>query len=751
MSYSNAVYYLDYENGSDSARAGFAGVASNPSGTTTLITAVGHGLVTGAVVVLSGFTAWLNGSWKITWVDADSFTLDDAVWAATADPNGTVTPNGGMNWADAWKTITSGATSARIAPGDTIRIAKSPAPSSIGNATWTDLSKTVTLAAAQTTTIDNCETAWTANGAGDATVTRDAVATDAKEGSYCMRIAMDASPQVNTMQAYYDIGTLDLSAYQKITFWLKNEAAIANADTWKICLCSDNAGATPVDTFYVPAIPSTGRWVPLTLTKDGGGNLGNAIESIAIYTGGTAPTASKYIRVDNFSACTTSGLNLQSLISKNSAEQGGDEPWLAIQSINGTTVLLDGDSQKKSNEGRGYAGTTETVTTYKRETIKTVLGTSSATSVQFVQEDGLIDAYGTYSGGWDTTSTTQDGETFFDGLNGYGYGLNLSNRSYIKVEHLNFSRYNTGLYASDASGKYYIYIDSIQSLNNNYSSLYLGVVAIIGTIKCCCNNTTGITLGGVSSTGGVLSEAVIGKVNSCAYGVQLGFGGSNLPACRISQIRNNLWALIPYYHSDRWVIKGADVTNNENTECYFSFEKGGRITLLNPTTDDKTATFVSSWGPQEIVFENYNSTGLTYSVLNGATWETLATDRVGGTGHMWKMSISSSYREGTYNPVIRRIARIAVNANKAVSISVYVKKEHATNVGAKLVVRGGQIAGVTSDVTATASTADTDWHQLSLADFTPTEAGVIEVEFWGYYVVGNSNVYIEDISAVQAS
>jgi len=40
--------------------------------------------------------------------------------------------NNGSTWALAWKTITLGATLARIAPGDTIRIAKSPAPASLG-------------------------------------------------------------------------------------------------------------------------------------------------------------------------------------------------------------------------------------------------------------------------------------------------------------------------------------------------------------------------------------------------------------------------------------------------------------------------------------------------------------------------------------------------------------------------------------------------------------------------------------------
>lgn len=49
--------------------------------------------------------------------------------------------NSGADFANAWKDITDGPTAARIAPGDIIRIAKSPAPSSIGNATWTNLNK----------------------------------------------------------------------------------------------------------------------------------------------------------------------------------------------------------------------------------------------------------------------------------------------------------------------------------------------------------------------------------------------------------------------------------------------------------------------------------------------------------------------------------------------------------------------------------------------------------------------------------
>ena len=77
----------------------------------------------------------------------------------------------GADWAHAWKTITLGPTAVRTVPGDIIRIAKSPAPIALvgTTATWNDTSKVVTLNAAETLEVDDCEDAWTAAGGGDAT------------------------------------------------------------------------------------------------------------------------------------------------------------------------------------------------------------------------------------------------------------------------------------------------------------------------------------------------------------------------------------------------------------------------------------------------------------------------------------------------------------------------------------------------------------------------------------------------------
>lgn len=94
------------------------------------------------------------------------------------DPEGGNDANDGQSFANRWKTLTSGATAARIAPGDTIRVKASPDPTLVGNATWTDNSRTVTLAAAVTGDLVNCDSAWTAA----ANVTASASTAAAMEG-----------------------------------------------------------------------------------------------------------------------------------------------------------------------------------------------------------------------------------------------------------------------------------------------------------------------------------------------------------------------------------------------------------------------------------------------------------------------------------------------------------------------------------------------------------------------------------------
>lgn len=54
------------------------------------------------------------------------------------------------------------------------------------------------------------------------------------------------------------------------------------------------------------------------------------------------------------------------------------------------------------------------------------------------------------------------------------------------------------------------------------------------------------------------------------------------------------------------------------------------------------------------------------------------------------------------------------------------RRTHATDVALSLGVLGGQIAGVSSDVTTAMTAAADTWEQVSVT-FTPSEAGVVEI------------------------
>ena len=91
-----------------------------------------------------------------------------------------------------------------------------------------------------------------------------------------------------------------------------------------------------------------------------------------------------------------------------------------ITSIIGTTVLIDNDPQTSAANGRGYTGTSETVALYYRETFKVTPLSSTTTNFYQINEGGTDGSVITYSGGWDTGTTTQDGMTILDGSIGNG-------------------------------------------------------------------------------------------------------------------------------------------------------------------------------------------------------------------------------------------------------------------------------------------------------------------------------------------
>jgi hypothetical protein len=736
--------------------------------------------------------------------------------AYSADDSGTITPFGGEAWgASAWQDITSGATAARIAPGDVILMAKSTDPIGCASAQFTDLSKTVTLQALTscafadngsggvrvtktahniydtaivavtlstdyngnwatdwidadnfdlvgatyvadrsgtvtpkfTLAVDMCETAWT--GVNSGVVARTAVATDGKEGSYCMQITAPASPATATEYAYYAISSTNFSLYDKLTFWIKNEVAVL-ATHWKICLCSDNAGATIVDTFEIPAIPSTGQWVPLTIAKTGGGKLGNAIQSIALWSATVAPTASKYLRVDCFNACTTVGLNQQSLISKISAGSGTytSEIWYALQSVNGNTLLIDNNVNCLVGAGKGYTGTTEIAPCYIWETIKVSMPATAGVFVNEFQDSGTF-AGGNivFIGGFNTSTSIQDGETIYDPLNGFGYLFYATGKSFLTIFNISGTRANSILYTTGTSAMWTI---TIAGSSCSYHSLFFSPISS-------AHQRSAKIINGVSGANHIHGNAIRNSVfeniivnGSLSNGIELS-SGSNLNIFKTFTAKNNNIAIQFSYGSFNFVY---DLITANNAYASGPIANGcARNFLINPTIAETTKVASTAYYNGRLFINKYaGDVNDNRGYSDGAYYITQTGIKHGSSAVGWQAFITSTTRTSNYKFRFKIGVVGVTTTDKAITYTAYVKKSHGTDIEASIVVPGGQIAGVADDVESAVAGNSTDDVQLTVT-FTPTEKGVVEIyaNAWWLANTADENAVFSDFGCSQAA
>lgn len=800
MSYSNAVFYIDLESGSDTARTALTTVTvANPSGSITRCTKTAHGLVTGAVVTLSAFTAWLNAAWMITVVDADNFDLDTAVWQATADANGTVTPFGGSSKADAWRTFESGATAARIAPGDTIRVMATPNETLVGNATWTDLSKTVTLAGAVTANITDCETAWTAS----ANVTATADTSLFKENTKSMK-AVIAAGFTTGLVAYFATGTLDLSAYEQVSFYVLATGAIP-ASTLSLRLCSDAAGVTTVHTIAIPASPAANVWVAVTVNV--GSALNSAIASVALYA--DLDPGSLTVQIDNIIACkaaaSADSLTLTSLIGKvwnlswvasttyaandirrptqpnrngfcykvtagGGGAAGSSEPtWPAlvgatvvdgaltwtclaledtyypIQSINGTTVKLDNYTNNQGNAGRGYSGTTETVATYKREVLnQTMVSNDTTTTYCKAVDSGTQASRITFTGGWNRTDmTTQTGETWISGQNGWAtaYGYYSVGRSWVTWTNLNAVRCYYGAAPYNSIGTTYN--------NCHFNGCAQGVQHFSGQSRV---YVTGMVSNNNALYGYHLDNsfatAILNRVrlsNNMFDGVIT--ANSSYSEAQITVVdgecRNNGQYGVNIRNSA--AVKLANVVTGNNVTAGMFVPYTNLITLNNCLIPEGTEfTALVAFGNQYIYSQKHDQTADNHLITtDGGTIISATDQRHTASGISWKFRPTSTNRGISY-PLRLSIGKVVCAANTAVNLTIWTRRD-STNINGTLRVAAGQLTGIADTTVACAPTIDT-WVQSSTLTVTPTEAGVIEVTFECYDGVGTTNAFwIDDL------
>ena len=694
MAYTNAIFYINLASGSDAARTALTScIASNPSGTITRINKTAHGLVTGAVVDLTLFTTWLNAAFKITVVDANNFDLDNTVWQATADADGTVTPRGGSSWSDAWLTFTSGATAARLAAGDTLRIAKTADEVSLGqNATWTDGSQTVTLATAVTKKIEDAIVAWTPV----ANVT-SGTSTIRKLGATSTTITPSAAFTTGKL-AYRAIaggGTQDFSGYQYINLWYQTSSVTASG-TYKLCLCSDATGDTIVNEVLLPAQLANTSYTPVSINYSAA--LGSSIQSVAIYC--VIDAGADAIRINNIFA-SNGDISLKNLIGKT-----GDVNY-NIQSIDGVTIKID--SNNTTATGRGYSGTTATQTLYYQVPFEvTSTGIANTLNRNGNKPAGL----NICSGGWNTSTNLRDGMTVF-ASSIVGIGSYFSSTAGWRFENFKFARFLNIMSAANNT--------EYNNIVFSGGSVIIGANAVIDVkfLNCLIYNCSASTT----------------MANAEIYYINTNFYNNTTSPISIS--------IGTYCISCVFANNGAASISINSTGSF-----GSSAFLLRNCTLSDASEF--SFNVYSVVysFDHDNTQGNNWAFHNGATVNWQTTVLQGTDPGSWRTVISSTNRN-SLNPVLIKIAEVACAASALVTVKVWAKKDHATNIGTSIYVEDAlyNIAGLTASETTKAN--DTSWEELTLT-FTPTEAGVVPIFAKTYYIAGNSNSYIGSVTITQA-
>ena len=643
---------------------------------------------------------------------------------------------------DSKRTIGSlGINASLLAAGDNIRIAKSPDPTAIGNVTFTDNSETLTLASALTTTIDDCEVAWT----GSTNVITN-VSSYHKEGTYSAWNSI-ADAFTAGLIAYRDISTLDLSGKQQVTFWMRTSIDVA-ANTIRLDLCSDDAGATAVNSFTVDVVLKANKWYAFTF--DNGSALGSAIESVAL-TALLDPGAAT-IYIDNIEACNASSadnsLSLTSLIGKNT----GREMWYKIRSINGTTVKLQSYTGASAATFAKYQGTTETVTGYKRETIKTDPSISASTGISVPQENGTAIANVSYYGGYNPVDNTRDGETWYDGNNGYGYGLSFSSRAWNNYSNWSFLGYYRNMYSSSGNN---ITMDNCNMLyTTSYSAYWTGV-------KNLKLENSFVQEGASYNTNIIECDDIF--FDTVNFSTQTTYSGYN-KASFVTYINCNFYASqYGYYNaaSAKSILKNCTFKNIQTTQLSLY---QGRMILYNCAMDSGVTECYNTTNQlsyMRLMMYNYDQTAdrfKAYTFVNGVGQAGIISDQItGGQAAAWAYGGSGLclYVSPTQT-IAGRTANIEfmipVEAATDPQLKLYVKKTaSAATCTLKIDIYDGDDDDTLLVDDASVTLTDT-WTQQSITFASnPTIAGFCRVVLKGLDGSTTGDIGVDDISIVRSS
>lgn len=654
--------------------------------------------------------------------------------------------NDGLSFATRKKTIAA-FTAALLAPGDVVRMMASRAPSSVGNATWTDNSQDVVLAAAATLTIDNCESGWTAGAGVTASFPVQRI-----QGSACMRLNINGTTVTGAqILAYKALGaTTDFSAYKGVSLRVLPGNTALNMGSLALALCSDSVGAVPLATIPILDINTgaaiAGGW--LLQEYDTGAALPSGVNSIAIVSTADPLSTTSAVNVDFDNIIAVKGrddaghLSHQTLIGKNNA---GEPEWYPIRYIDGTTVKLGHHEATAGTTGRNYRGTTETVTTYaltpnrskmnatQRQVQDSGTGYSDATTIKF-------------SGGWNRTDmSTLTGESWFTGEGWYSGIADFNVKNWITMLKVGVAHYTA------------------QAVNIGYGTgaklQLVGAASVMGASV--------IDNSGAQSSSGIY-DVDFGNIVMCGntaltavtYAVNWKVRGR-----RITGVDNWGWNLVVSAYEGDYSTMDIHVQGIDN--CGTGMQTGSTsLGYMRGTTFkwNSTDLLVSGAGGHlhnckfplaepNVTFGNYTGRSLRMTAVNGNAWDnryyakylTILTDATIFRTAGYRSIKMSPAHTGWYNtefPARHPLLKIACKAGVAVTAEAYCRRSN-TGLFTGLMTVAGQVDGVGDQKVFMSAAADT-WEKVTIS-FTPTNDGVVEV--FGICYGGTHNAWFTEAGA----
>jgi hypothetical protein len=562
-----------------------------------------------------------------------------------------------------------------------------------------------------------------------------------------------------------------------VTFWIRLQSGtLGGAGQAYLALCTDTIGNTVAHQCDIPALGATGVWLPVTVNF--GVNLNSAIRSVALYIVTDVGAQSFYL--DNIVACkaasSADSVTLQSLISK--SDGTGDEAWYAIQSINYDVIMLANNNSQSSQATsiRGYNGATETVTTYKRETVKTTPASATSTNVSVINDSGTSGNPITYSGGWNRTDmSTQTGRTWLDGQNGLGRGLSLiSAKSFVNIDRLDFCRYYDGF-----TGGSVVYNDCIitsvyATANSNvgiyFASVALNVRVTFTSVWANNNGSTGFNIGGYGNT--------ITDIKLASNNVDNGFAFSSARFTTVGSLvaGNNSIGVsqgsVRFDGSMNCVVGTATITNSRQTyaiqavdtfNCYInggsssgtlsgivlSASAPSALYLNNFTINETTEVTTTGAIVAGFVYSNRhddtdNNSWVFQPGLGTVNQQTTVVDSPATTA--WQMRPTNSDATSR-TPILLKLGTVVCAANSLVTVTARMRRDN-TGLTMRLVCPGGQINGVATDVTSDMTAAANTWETVTIT-FTPTKAGGVDIYAYAFGGTTYSG-YVCNLTASQA-